>query len=110
MHWSRHESASLPSLRVDPELRQAAEGVLRDGESLSSLIESSLRSYVIRRQLQRDFVARGLASGDEARRSGEYYAADEVHAELEVLLAATKKGEQTVTILAIRHQREDDYH
>lgn len=86
------KTASLPSLRVDPELRQAAEGVLNDGESLSSLMESSLRSSVIRRQLQRDFVARGLASRDEARRTGEYYAADEVHAELEVMLAATKKG------------------
>jgi len=86
------KTASLPSLRVDPELRQAAEGVLNDGESLSSLMESSLRSSVIRRQLQRDFVERGLASRDEARRTGEYYAADEVHAELEVMLAATKKG------------------
>ena len=86
------KTASLPSLRVDPELRQAAENVLNDGESLSSLMESSLRSSVIRRQLQRDFVARGLASRDKARRTGEYYAADEVHAELEVMLAATKKG------------------
>jgi predicted transcriptional regulator len=86
------KTASLPSLRVDPELRQAAENVLNDGESLSSLMESSLRSSVIRRQLQRDFVARGLASREEARRTGEYYAADEVHAELEVMLAATKKG------------------
>jgi len=86
------KTASLPSLRVDPELRQAAENVLNDGESLSSLMESSLRSSVIRRQLQRDFVARGLASRDEARRTGEYYAADEVHAELEAMLAATTKG------------------
>jgi predicted transcriptional regulator len=89
---SAMKTASLPSLRVDPELRQAAENVLNDGESLSSLMESSLRSSVIRRQLQRDFVARGLASRDEARRTGEYYAADEVHAELEAMLAATKKG------------------
>jgi predicted transcriptional regulator len=86
------KTASFPSLRVDPELRQAAESVLNDGESLSSLMESSLRSSVIRRQLQRDFVARGLASRDEARRTGEYYAADGVHAELEVMLAAIKKG------------------
>jgi hypothetical protein len=54
-------------------------------------MESSLRSSVTRRQLQRDFVARGLASRDEARRTGEYYAAADVHAELEAMLAATKK-------------------
>jgi len=42
------KTASLPSLRVDPELRQAAESVLLDGESLSSLMESSLRASVSR--------------------------------------------------------------
>jgi predicted transcriptional regulator len=89
------KTASLPSLRVDPDLRQAAESVLNEGESLSSLMESSLRSSVIRRQLQRDFVARGLASRDEARGNGEYYAAADVHAELEAMLAATKKRKGT---------------
>jgi hypothetical protein len=86
------KTASLPSLRVDPDLRRAAESVLNEGESLSSLMESSLRSSVIRRQLQRDFVARALASRDQARRTGEYYAAADVHAELEAMLVATKKG------------------
>jgi predicted transcriptional regulator len=85
------KTASLPSLRVDPDLRQAAESVLNEGESLSSLMESSLRSFVTRRQLQRDFVARGLASRDEARRTGEYYLAADVHSELEGMLAVTKK-------------------
>jgi len=45
------KSASRPSLRVDPELRQAAEDVLRDGDSLSSFMEQSLRDLVARRQL-----------------------------------------------------------
>lgn len=45
---------------------------------------------------QRDFIARGLASRDEAKHTGEYYDADDVLAELD-------------TMLAVRHQREDDY-
>jgi predicted transcriptional regulator len=81
------KSASMPSLRVDPELRQAAEAVLREGESLSSFMEQSLRDQVTRRQLQHEFVARGLASRDEARRTGEYFDAEEVHAELRGMLA-----------------------
>ncbi|SAL67651.1 YlcI/YnfO family protein [Caballeronia humi] len=89
------KTASLPSLRVDPELRQAAESVLLDGESLSSLMESSLRASVIRRQMQRDFVARGLRSRDHARRTGEYYDAAEVHAELEAMLVAAEKAQST---------------
>jgi predicted transcriptional regulator len=86
------KSASMPSLRVDPELRRAAEAVLREGESLSSFMEQSLREQVARRQLQRDFVARGLASRDEARRTGEYFEADTVHAELRDMLDKTRAG------------------
>jgi predicted transcriptional regulator len=80
------KTASIPSLRVDPELRQAAEAVLREGESLSSFMEQSLRNQVARRQLQREFVARGLASRDEARQTGEYFDAASVHAELRGML------------------------
>jgi predicted transcriptional regulator len=84
------KTASMPSLRVEPELRQAAEAVLREGESLSSFMEQSLRDEVSRRQLQREFVARGLASREEARRTGEYFEADAVHAELRGMLAKAK--------------------
>ena len=84
------KTASIPSLRVDPELREAAQAVLREGESLSSFMEQSLRDQVTRRQLQHEFVARGLASRDEARRTGEYFEAESVHAELRGML--TKSG------------------
>jgi predicted transcriptional regulator len=86
------KSASMPSLRVDPELRQAAEAVLREGESLSSFMEQSLRDQVTRRQLQREFMARALASRDEARQTGEYFDAEEVHAELRGMLTKASAG------------------
>lgn len=72
------KTASIPSLRVEPALREAAESVLREGESLSSFLETSLRAQVAERQLQQAFIARGLASRDEARRSGVYHSADDV--------------------------------
>lgn len=84
------KTATLPSLRVEPELRRAAEAVLRKDESLSSFMEQSLRDEVNRRRLQAEFVARGLASRDEARRTGEYFDAEEVHAELHAMLAKAK--------------------
>ena len=67
------KSASIPSLRVTQELRQAAEDVLQEGESLSSFIEQSLRANIERRRVNQEFVARGLAGRDEARRTGEYF-------------------------------------
>lgn len=88
------KTASIPSLRVDPELRRAAESVLQDGESLSSFVELSLRANIARRQAQREFIARGLASRDEARRTGEYFPAGDVLRELDDMLtdAEAKAG------------------
>jgi hypothetical protein len=85
------KTATFPSLRVDPELREAAESVLQDGESLSSFIEASVRETIERRRARAEFIARGLASRDEAKRSGEYHEASTVHAELEKMLARAKK-------------------
>jgi predicted transcriptional regulator len=81
------KTATIPSLRVDPELRHAAESVLQNGESLSSFVEQSLRVNIERRRLQREFIARGLASREEARKTGEYYAAEDVLAELDGMLS-----------------------
>ena len=80
------KSAQMPAIRVDPDLRRAAESVLADGESLSSLIEHSVRGEVERRQAQRAFVARGIASAEHARQTGMYHAAEDVHRELEAML------------------------
>lgn len=76
------KTATLPSLRVDPELRQAAEAVLRDGESLSSFMQQSLRDEVNRRRMQAEFVARGLAAREDAKRTGVYYTVEEVMSSL----------------------------
>lgn len=85
------KTASIPSLRVAPDLRQAAENVLQEGETISSFVEQSLRTNIARRQLQQEFIARGLASRDKARRTGEYYPAEEVLQELDDMLAHAKK-------------------
>lgn len=80
------KSASLPSLRVEPELRKAAEGVLREGETLSAFIEASLRANIERRLSQQEFIARGLASRDRAIETGEYVDAGAVLGRLELML------------------------
>ena len=80
------KSATFPSLRVDPTLRDAAESVLAEGETLSSFIEASVRESIERRRTRAEFVARGMASGKEAKHTGDYYSADKVHAELARML------------------------
>lgn len=85
------KTATLPPLRVEPELRKAAEGVLREGESLSSFMEQSLRDEVNRRRMQVEFIARGLASREEASRTGVYYTVDEVMGSLRSMLRDAKE-------------------
>ena len=80
------KTATIPALRVEPKLREAAQSVLASGETLSSFVEESLRANIERRKYQQDFIARGLASRDEAKRTGEYYSAESVLAELDDIL------------------------
>jgi hypothetical protein len=80
------KTATIPSLRVDPELRAAAESVLKEGETLSGFVEDSLKRQINYRRTQAEFIARGLASREEAKKTGEYYSAEFVLAELREML------------------------
>ncbi len=80
------KTATIPALRVEPKLRQAAESVLAENETLSSFVEESLRANIEKRLHHEAFIARGLASRDEAKRTGEYYSAESVLAELDDML------------------------
>ncbi len=84
------KTATFPSLRVEPELRDAAEGVLQDGETLSGFIEAAVRETIARRRNRAEFIARGMASREDAKRTGVYVAANQVHAELGQMLAKAK--------------------
>lgn len=80
------KSATLPPLRVTPELRQAAESVLRENESLSAFVESSVIRQIEFRKMQSEFIARGLAAKQEAEKSGNYLSKTESLAALDAIL------------------------
>jgi len=84
------KTASIPSVRVEPEFRAEVESVLGEGETLSEFVEASVRASVERRRVQAEFIARGLRSRDEARRTGEYVDADVVVASLQRKLDAAR--------------------
>lgn len=84
------KTATFPSLKVDLELREAAEEVLQDGESLSSFVEQSIRESVERRQAQAEFIARGLRSREAAHRTGKFVSSDVVLGRLEKMLVHAK--------------------
>lgn len=84
------KTATIPSVRVEPELRAEVESLLGEGETLSEFVEASVRASVQRRRVQAEFLAWGLRSLDQARRSGEYVDADVVIGELQRKLDAAR--------------------
>lgn len=134
------KTSTIPSLRVDPELRAAAESVLEGGETLSSFVEHSLRVKIERRYTKaaRDDLRRLYGhllqhDGQTARRTRSKIAEGVEllkefpftcrKASSDALPARTAhfvwqrryvflfeiEDATTVTILAVRHQRADDY-
>ena len=86
------KTATFPPLRTTPELRQAAEQILEEGETLSGFVEQAIRESIERRQNRQEFIARGLLSRENARRSGKYVSAESVIGRLEQMLASAKGG------------------
>jgi hypothetical protein len=79
MHYiAGMKTATIPAVRVEPELRAEVESLLGEGETVSQFVEASVRASVQRRRAQAEFVARGLRSRQEAHRTGHYVEADVV--------------------------------
>ncbi|MBP9714465.1 MAG: prevent-host-death protein [Sterolibacterium sp.] len=89
------KTATIPSLRVDPELRRSAESVLQEGESLSGFVEQAIRQSISYRQAEQEFIARGLKARDQARQDGCYTEAATVMQRLEKMLDCAKSTRST---------------
>ena len=86
------KSSTFPPLRVNEEVRLAAEAALVAGETLSGFVLEAIQYNIQRRAMQQEFVVRGLAARDEARRTGKYVSAQEVLAGLDNMLALPRKA------------------
>jgi hypothetical protein len=96
------KSATFPAVRVTPEMRKAAENVLRKGETLSGFVEDSLRSQIAYRVAEEDFVTRGLKAAEEARATGVYHSAESVIREMEKRLESAKSASKKRSVPAPR--------
>ena len=84
------KTATLPSVRVEPEWRASVESTLGAGETLSGFVENAVRPTVQCRQNQAEFVTRGLMSLETSRGMGEYVDAGEGLEKLAQKRAAAK--------------------
>lgn len=86
------KTSTFPPLRVNKEVREAAESSLVEGETLSGFLLESIQYNIQRRALQHEFIARGLAARDVARQSGKYVSTAEMLAGLDKTLATSGKA------------------
>jgi len=85
------KTTTIPPLRVSPELRKQAESVLADGETLSGFVLDALTRSIENRKARQEFIARGLESAAQAKKSGRYVSADRVIAKLARRLAKARQ-------------------
>lgn len=85
------KSATLPSLRVEPEFREAVTEVLADGETVSGFIELSVRAEVERRRIRAEFLRRGLTALANFERTGDSVSAEAVHRKMDARLATARR-------------------
>jgi predicted transcriptional regulator len=90
------KNATLPPLRVDSELRAAAESVLQEGETLSGFVLEAVRLNIQRREAQREFIARGLAAREEARQTGHYVSSGEMLKRLDKSLVKARAKQEAL--------------
>lgn len=86
------KTATLPSLRVEPALRDAAESVLQDGETLSGFVEAAVRQQVELRRHREEFLARGLTALEDARGTNDYLTPAQSLARLDAMLKRKKRS------------------
>lgn len=76
-------TSTLPQVRVEDEFRAAVESVLREGETMTSFIEDTMRRAVEHRRVEDEFHARGRRAWEECKRTGVSTPVDEAFDRIE---------------------------
>ena len=85
------QTAVLPQVRVEPALRSELEAVLRQGETLSEFVESSVLNAVAFWSVQTSFQERGQAACEHHQQTGASIPAADVITKLQIRLDAKRK-------------------
>jgi predicted transcriptional regulator len=85
------KTAILPQVRVEPQLRADLEAVLREGETLSDFLETTVRQAVEYRRMQTEFEARADGAWSRFQQTGTGVPAEEVLAEMRLRLEARRR-------------------
>lgn len=90
-HTQGMKTAILPQVRVEPQLRADLESVLREGETLSDFLESTVRKAVDYRRMRAEFDARADAAWVRYQQTGVSVPAEDVVAQMRGSLEVRKR-------------------
>ena len=88
------KSATIPAVRVEPELRAEIESILNEGETLSEFVEKSVREQARRRRNEAEFVARGIQALENSRMAGDFVDSKAMLDRLDAKLNAAKNNRE----------------
>ncbi len=75
-------TATLPAVRVSPDTRALIESVLKEGESLSTFIEETVKKHAAWRKEDEAFHARAALASKRLAEGGKFFTAEESIARL----------------------------
>ncbi len=85
------KSAVIPQIRVEPELRAELESVLKQGETLTDFVESTVRNAIAFRRVQTAFHERAQAASEAYHQTGDSVPVEAVLDRLQSRLDARRK-------------------
>jgi len=85
------KSAVIPQIRVEPELRAELEAVLKQGETLTSFVETTVRNAIAFRRVQTEFHARAQAASEAYHQTGVSVPVETVLERLQTKLDAKRR-------------------
>ncbi len=88
------KTASIPPVRIDPAFRKDMGQSLEGGKTLASLVETAVRNEVTRRQVQSEFIRRGMAAIHRTAAASDGVPAELVIAKLEAKLVAARRAKK----------------
>lgn len=82
------KTATLPPVRIPPQLRAELDAALQQGESVSAFVQAAVEARIAERRSEADFIARAWAAQAKLQAGGAHHAPDAVMAELRALRPA----------------------
>lgn len=89
------KTATLPAVRITPELKHELQAVLGDAETVSAFVEQAVRGAVNFRRTQMEFLARGEQAWHQYQQLGQSRPADAVFDDIQQRIDARRHALNT---------------